>query len=242
MIPPRQLTAKLEDKIVHNDKFVQLMFELSGESREMQFEAGQYVSIKVAENGLRRSYSICSTPAIAHGFELMIDLTPNGIGTNYLNNLTFGQEISLLGPMGQFVITGRETPVGATEEAIVMVATGSGITPFRSMLFDLLQVKRETRPITLHWGVRNEHNLIWLDELAELEDAFSNFKFHPVVSQPLPEWTLCRGRVTDCLGTHELPANAGYYLCGGKPMIESVVALLPPKGVAPEHIHHEKFF
>lgn len=242
MIPPRQLTAKLEERTAYNDKFVQLKFELSGESRQMEFASGQYVSIKVAESGLRRSYSICSSPAVTHGFELMIDITPNGVGTQYLMNLAYGQEISFIGPMGQFVLADPAGPQGAAEQAIIMVATGSGITPFRSMVFDLLQVRHEQRPIHLHWGVRNENNLIWLDEVAELEDAFPNFKFHPVVSQPLPEWPLCRGRVTDCLGTHELPANAGYYLCGGKPMIESVVALLPQKGVAPEHIHHEKFF
>lgn len=241
MIPPKLYKARLEDRIDHNDKFIQFHFELV-EPFTMEFAAGQYVSIKVAENGLRRSYSICSSPDITHGFELMLDVTPHGVGTQYLTNLKFGDEIELLGPMGQFYLAPTNTETGTAEQAIVMVATGSGITPFRSMLAELLQVQHDQRPIYLHWGVRNEANLIWLDELADLEEAFPNFKFHPVVSQPLPQWPLCRGRVTDCLATHELPINAGYYLCGGKPMIESVVELLANKGIAPQHVHHEKFF
>jgi ferredoxin-NADP reductase len=241
MIPPKLFKAKLEDTIIHNDKFTQLSFEFI-EPTAMEFASGQYVSMKVAENGMRRSYSICSSPAITHGFELMIDVAPQGIGTKYLQNLQFGDQVEILGPMGQFVLAEPQSEIGSKEEAIVMVATGSGITPFRSMLFDLLQVQQDKRPIHLHWGVRNENNLIWLDEIAELENAFPNFTFHPVVSQPLPEWPLCRGRVTDCLSTHQLPTNAGYYLCGGKPMIESVVQLLAAKGVSPVHVHHEKFF
>lgn len=236
MTPPQPFKAKLEDKIVHNDKFTELHFELV-EPNNLEFTAGQYVSIKVDEKGTRRSYSICSSPDIKHGFELLLDVSPDGVGTKYLTGLNPGDEIELLAPLGQFVIA-----PDTEEESIVFVATGSGITPVWSMLLDLLQVKHDQRQIYLHWGVRYVDSLIWLDRIQDLEASFSNFHFHPVVSRPVEEWTLCRGRVTDCLATHELPPSAGYYLCGGKPMIESVVQLLSEKGVGPNHIHHEKFF
>lgn len=238
MTPPKQYTAKLQDKIVFHDKFVEYHFELV-EPHTMDFRAGQYVSIKVAENGTRRSYSICSSPAVNHGFQLMVDNTPDGVGTNYLKNLEFGEEIELLGPMGHFVL---KDPAESGEEAIVLVATGSGITPFRSMLYELLQVNQDKRPVYLHWGIRFADHFIWLDEMEDLEDAFANFSFHPVVSRPQQAWTLCRGRVTDCFAMHDIPENAGYYLCGGKPMIESMVTLLESRGVPKERVHHEKFF
>jgi NAD(P)H-flavin reductase len=236
MIPPKPFTAKLTDKLDFNEKFTQYTFELI-EPNTMEFSSGQYVSIKVSEQGLRRSYSIASTPANTHGFELMVDNTPDGVGTNYLKNLQFGDEIELLAPLGQFVLSDN-----TAEEAIVMVATGSGITPFRSMVLDLLQVQKDTRPIYVHWGIRYADHLIWLDEFAELEDAFPNFKFHPVVSRPQEGWNLCRGRVTDCFSVHDLEPNAGYYLCGGKPMITSMVELLHKRQVPAEFVHHEKFF
>lgn len=239
MTPPRpqQMIARFEDKIVHNEKFVQMSFELA-EPHRMEFMSGQYVSIKVDEQGHRRSYSICSTPDIDHGFELLIDLAPQGMGVKYLENLQFGNEIQLLAPMGVFVM--EEDP---EEQAIVFVATGSGIAPLRSMILNQLINKQDKRPMILYWGVRHESDWFWLLEFEELTEKFPNFSFHPVLSQPQSEeWTLCKGRVTDCLLNHPHPENAGYYICGNERMLSDVVALLQKKGINEKHIHHEKFY
>jgi Na+-transporting NADH:ubiquinone oxidoreductase subunit F len=242
MQPPKQYTAKLEDTTVFNPKYTQYEFELV-EPYDMPFQAGQYVSLKVAENGTRRAYSICSTPGISHGFELLVDLEPQGVGATFLQQLEFGQEVQVLGPLGQFVLApdlGEGHP--DREEALVFVATGSGVAPFRSMLFELLQEQQDTRPVILHWGMRHLEQLFWEDEFAELMQSFPNFHFHPVISQPIAGWNLCSGHVTDCLSVHEQPERAGYYLCGNAPMISEVMELLGKQGVAPERIHHEKFY
>lgn len=236
MNPPKQYRAKLEDKAQLNERFVQYHFELV-EPNELTFAAGQYASIKVSEKGERRSYSICSSPAVSHGFELLVDHKPAGIGCTYLENMVFGQEIEFLAPLGIFTIVPDET-----ETSLALIATGSGIAPFRSMLFEQLQVKHDARPITLHWGMRHANNLFWEDEFEELAQSFPNFSFHPVISQPEQAWPLCRGRVTDCLSTHELAAGTGYYLCGNAQMIEDVTQTLLAKSVTAEHIHHEKFY
>lgn len=235
-MPPQQFTARIEDRVVHNYKFISVSFELL-EPNLMEFQAGQYVSIKVDDAGTRRSYSIASRPDISHGFELAVDITPGGVGSLFLKDVPIGTEVEVLGPMGAFVV--EDMP---TEKALVFVGTGSGIAPLRSMIFDQLQVKGDTRPMKLHWGLRFVDSLFWEDEFQDLVESFSNFSFDPVISRAVEGWPLCRGRVTDCLEMHEPLAEAGYYLCGGKPMIESVTELLTNKGVAAEHIHHEKFF
>lgn len=236
--PPKLIKAKLEEKIIHNEKFVQYQFELS-EPHEMKFFAGQYISIKVSPAGERRSYSICSSPDIAHGFELAVDISPAGIGSKFLESLAFGQEIEALAPMGRFVVEDESL---AKEPALIFIATGSGIAPFHSMLLDMLQVRNDTRPMVLYWGLRHESELFWELEFQELATTHPNFSFHPVVSRPIGRWPLCTGRVTDCLTTHGVVQPAGYYLCGNKPMIEDVSGLLQKSGVAPEFIHHEKFY
>lgn len=235
MVSPQPYTARLEDKIVHNEKFVQFTFELE-DPHLMDFQAGQYVSIQVAPDGTRRSYSICSTPAINHGFELLIDVEPQGPGTTFLNNLNFGDQISLLGPIGTFLV--QTEPV---EPELVFISTGCGVTPFRSMILDLLQNRQDSRPATLFWGLRYAQHLFWQDEMSELQDNFSNFKFHPTISRPTPEWNLCSGRVTDCLSVHEMSQTAGYYLCGNQQMIADVTAVLTKLGVGLGQIHQEKF-
>lgn len=236
MQPPQVCKVQLVDKKQLNAKFVQYYFEYVSPA-SVPFEAGQYASFKVSEHGDRRSYSICSSPEKAHGFELMVDNTPNGLGVRYLDSMQLGQTADVLAPMGVFTIA--DDP---TEEQLMLIATGSGVTPFRSMVLDLLQEKQDQREIWLYWGLRHLEDLFWQDEFQELSEMFPNFHFHPVISQPTPEWPLCRGRVTDCLAVHALPPKAGYYLCGNQAMIKEVMAFLPTKGVEPQHIHHEKFY
>ncbi len=232
---PQQYVAKLSDKEVLNEKFIHLYFELVSPSR-MEFQAGQYVSIAMPEGGLRRSYSICSSPVKDHGFELLVDISPDGIGSRYLSGLEFGQEISFLGPLGMFLV-----PQGNAEEALVFVGTGSGMAPFRSMIFDQLQEKKDTRPMILHWGLRYEEDLFWENDFVELSETFPNFTFHPVLSKAGDQWPLCRGRVTDCLDVHQLLPNAGYYLCGNAGMLQDTKALLERKEISTDRVHQEKF-
>ncbi len=231
---PLQYTARLEDKQVLNEKFTQFSFELV-QPHELEFAAGQYVSIQVTDRGDRRSYSISSSPGIKHGFELLVEPIPNGMGSSFLQNLTFGDEIKILAPMGRFVLE-------ETDQAITLIATGSGLAPYRSMVLDLLQEKHDTRPITLYWGLRHAEDLVYQDEFQQLATAFPNFKFHPVLSQAPQEWPLCRGRVTDCFAVHDLAPNSGYYLCGSEKMVHEMMALLLQRGIAPTQIHHEKFY
>lgn len=237
MQPPTQFTARLEEKNVLNEKFIHYSFELTN-PHTLDFAAGQYISIQVSDRGERRSYSICSSPGIKHGFELLVDVSPRGLGVQFLEGLKFGDEISILAPMGRFVLEQN-----SGEEAIALIATGSGIAPFRSMVFELLQEQQDKREIILYWGLRRAEDMVWEDEFQDLVDFFPNFKFHPVLSQAPSEWPLCRGRVTDCLNIHPLPeVKTGYYLCGNNKMIEDVKSVLSAKGIVADQIHHEKFY
>lgn len=236
MNTPQQMKAKLADKLVFNDKFTQYSFSLVTPHR-MVFDPGQYVSIVVDEHGDRRSYSISSKPENEDAFDLLIDHTPQGVGTKFLQSLELGSEVDVMGPLGRFVFV-----QGGSEEELAFVATGSGIAPFRSMIMSMLQEGTERRPMTLYWGMRYVEELFWLDDFQDLAEHFSNFKFHPVISQAAEAWPLCRGRVTDCLNIHDIPVNAAYYLCGNAHMITDVQALLKQKGVAEENVHFEKFF
>ncbi len=236
MIRPQQYLAKLADKIILNEKFVQLKFEWVTPNTAV-FLAGQYLSISIGDTANRRSYSVCSSPEETHGFDLMLDLEPNGIGVQYLNNLQFGQEISCLFPLGIFAI-----PATVVGKPLTLIATGSGIAPFRSIVLDQLQIQKNTQPIQLYWGMRDANQLFWEDEFAELMESFPNFKFHPVISQPTAEWPLCRGHVTDCLFIHPLLPAAEYFVCGSEQMVNDVFKTLLSKEVRQEQLHRENFY
>ncbi len=231
---PQQFICRLQEKKILNERFVQYNFELV-QPNAIHFLAGQHVSVQVSEGGDQRAYTIVSTPEITHGFELLVEHIPGGIGSLYFQQLQLGDQIKILEPTGQFTLD-------FAEPEFAFVATGSGIAPFRSMILQLLQQQRFSKPITLYWGMKTVADMVWETEFQELMTAFPNFKFHPTLSQSPTEWPLCRGRVTDCLSIHEISTAAGYYLCGGTPMILDVKELLKKRGVNNDNIHYEKFF
>lgn len=240
-IRPQKFRAKLSEVHWHNDKFFSLHFELL-EPHRIEFRAGQYISIDVPGSDHKKSYSLVSPPEMDHGFELLIDKTPMGVGTRYLMNMQPGDELSFLAPLGFFFLP--PNPAEELQEAaITFVATGSGIAPIKGMLEHLLVTNNDQRPITLYWGLRYAEEQFWYDDFQLLAEQHPNFLFHPVLSRPPEEWPLCRGRVTDCLLVHPQIADGpiGYYVCGSTQMVVDVSKILEEKGVEKQFIHHEKF-
>jgi|GEM_PF-350713 len=240
-----RFSARLEDVLVYNDRFAKYEFELT-EPHRLEFLAGQYLTIQVSDKGEMRAYSICSPPAIDHGFELLIDHQPNGVGVNFFKRLGLNpaqpQIIKGLGPMGRFTLVNRLGQAEVDEQALVLVATGCGVAPMMSVLLDQLQTKGDQRPITLYWGMRKAEDLFWLEDFNLLVDTYANFHFYPILSQPTPEWTLSRGHVDDLLVAHDFIPQTGFYLCGGRSMIVENKQLLTDRGILPQFIHHEHFF
>jgi NAD(P)H-flavin reductase len=202
------------------------------------FEAGQFVSVVVPGAGpkgrdLRRAYSIASAPE-SRPVELCVKLVEEGPGTNYLYGLKPGDSFRGFAPYGDFVYEPKEG------RHAVFVATGTGIAPFRSMVFSRAYRAAPPKSATCLLGVRDEPELLYPDlwELPEL-------KWVPCVSQPRSDWKGFKGRVTDYLRT--LPADfpwleTEFYLCGNGAMITEVKALLAEKGVQKDSIHQEKYY
>ncbi len=253
-IVPAEFTAIFEDKQVYNPKFTHYSFELLKPHR-LNFKAGQYLSLAVDSTGSRRSYSMINSPSTDHGVELLVESIVGGLGTAYLENLKFGDQVNFLAPLGMFYVVDPSDPHHnlavkppniqsnqvQTEQNLVFIATGSGIAPFKSMIFELLTDKQDIRPITLYWGLRHVSDLIWQDEFQRLTKQFKNFMFYPVISKAPPKWTLSRGRVTDLLDIHKFDANTAFYVCGGKQMVDDVFILLKNKGASENLLHKENF-
>lgn len=240
--PIQKYIATLAEKQILTDKFIVLRFQLVQPNR-LEFKAGQYILLTVPGTPQKKSYSIASAPQVNYAFDLLIDISPQGPGSKYLQSMQPGDEIEFMAPVGRFVVEPRDSAIGQTEQQLVFVATGSGIAPMKGMLEDLLITQHDTRPMVLYWGLRYAQDQFWYDEFSRMSQQHQNFQFHPVLSQAPEEWPLCRGRVTDCLMVHPQPVagSAGYYLCGNSPMIADVTKLLTEKGVPVQNIHHEKF-
>jgi NAD(P)H-flavin reductase len=203
---------------------------------DIDFQAGQFVSFEVPKAGLpfpvTRPYSIASPPANPHVIELLFNLVPGGPGSSFLFSLKTGDPVSFRGPAGTFVL--RDYP----DRRLLLVATGTGIAPIRSMIQTRLP---SPTPVTLIWGLRHERDLYYQDELAALAAHHPEFSYTVTLSQPSPSWRGAVGRVQSLIDMHVAGVNdLAVYVCGGREMIGSVTSLIQSRGLCP--IHREQYF
>ena len=202
----------------------------------IRFQAGQFVSFEVPKPGLpfpvTRPYSIASPPSNRDVIDLLFNLVPDGPGSTYLFSLQSGDPVSFKGPAGTFVL--RDYP----ERRLLFVATGTGIAPLRSMIHARLP---SPTPVTLIWGLRNERDLYYQDELADLAAQFPEFSYTISLSQPSPEWKGATGHVQSAVeAATSRVDDVAVYVCGSRAMIQSVSALIRSRGVCP--IHWEQYY
>ncbi len=219
--------------LTHDVRVVRLDLRDPG---EISFLAGQFVSFEVQTPELRfpvtRPYSIASPPSNRRVIDLLLNLVPGGPGSEYLFSLKSGDPVSFRGPAGTFVL--REYPA----RRLLFVATGTGIAPIRSMIHARLP---SPTPVTLIWGLRNERDLYYQDELAELAGRFPEFSYTITLSQPSPQWQRETGRVQAAVEAATTRVDdLAAYVCGGREMIRSVAALIRSRGVCP--IHWEQYY
>ena len=206
------------------------------EPREIRFHAGQFVSFEVPKAGLpfplTRPYSIASPPSNLGAIELILNLVPGGPGSTFLFSLQKGDPVRFRGPAGTFVL--REY----LDRRLLFVATGTGIAPIRSMIHARLP---SPTPVTLIWGLRNERDLHYEDELAGLAAQYPEFSYTITLSQPSPAWAGTIGRVQSAVEAYTTTVDdLAVYVCGSRAMIESVTALIRARGICP--IHREQYF
>lgn len=203
-----------------------------------EFIPGQYVSIKVSAEGLRRSYSVASLPG-QRNVDLLIDVTPMGVGSKYILSLNVGDPVELLGFLGHFTI---DQNLLQNNNKVLFVATGTGIAPFKPMVEDLLVNKQYKGEVRLVWGMRFEEDLYWLKEMENIHRDYDNLHFDLVLSKPKPEWPGLSGHVGDVIEKLVITGETTLaYLCGAPAMIDEINTMLNKKGIPEEKIFFEKY-
>jgi len=198
-----------------------------------EFRAGQYIEISLDKNGsqLMRIFSISSSPYLLKSkgiIELTIAKQDNGKVTPWIHkNIKPGDTISVSAAKGDFTLK-------ESNQALLFVAAGSGITPFRSMLNELLKQNSKRTVSLLYYAKSNNH--LFINELNKLCQNHSNFKIKYIN--------------TDKLGRISLKHLQSYcpdftdrksYICGPNNMIDKSVELLQSQGVNTNDIIYERF-
>ncbi|MCX6315660.1 MAG: FAD-dependent oxidoreductase [Bacteroidetes bacterium] len=229
------IITRIED-YTHNTKRFWIQVP---ELERFDFTPGQFVTLDLPihekVNKRLRSYSIASWPDGSNEFELLIVKAKDGVGTAYLfEEVQVGTELTLRGPQGVFKLP------DVIDRDLFLICTGTGIAPFRSMLHHIFQHHTPHHPIHLIFGCRHREDLLYYDELKELEQRYPSFHFHPVLSRE--EWDGHRGYVHAVYESlcKDKPA-ALFYLCGWKNMVDEARERITALGYDKKDIHLELY-
>ena len=144
--------------------------------------SGQLVQLvsKPGEQGSAvRNYSVASWQDGTNKFELIITYLEGGLMSEYLfKEAKIGDEFLYRGPMGVFTL-----PEDLTERDIYFVSTGSGISPFRSMVNYIHENNVPFKNIKLFFGTRKEKDIVYRQELENIQENLANIEYIPTLSR-----------------------------------------------------------
>ena len=203
---------------------------------------------------IRRAYSIASASLERRYVEFYLTLITSGQLTPRLFALKHGSRV-FLGPKASGIFTIDRV---APEKAVVLIATGTGLAPYVSMLRTLLVNDDQRRFVVLH-GARYSWDLGYRGELESLARLRPNFTYIPSITRPDqdPHFHGHAGRIQTLMEQGVLekesgivldPARAEVFLCGNPDMVKIATDLLQTKGFAakggasPVTIHVEEYW
>jgi ferredoxin-NADP reductase len=202
-------------------------------------QAGQHLDVRLtAEDGYRaeRSYSIASAPGETPA--ITVERLDDGEVSPYLTEeLRTGDELEVRGPIGgYFVWDPAADPV-----PLLLVAGGSGIVPFRSMLRHRDRTGSNV-PVRLLYSARSLPDVIYHDELEHPADGVQ--VTCTLTRQQPAGWTGLARRVDDAmLGEVAWPVGQDplAFVCGPTPFVEAVASGLVKFGYPAGRVKTERF-
>ena len=173
--------AVLKDIIKETEANWRFIFEdpLADRIRMISGMLIQLCSKPGKDDSVVRNYSVASWEDGTNQFELIITNLKGGAMCDYLfNEAKIGDEFIYRGPMGVFTL-----PDNLLERDIYMVSTGSGISPFRSMINDIFVNKKEFKNIKLFFGTRKEKDIVYREEFELFQQYLPGFEYIPTLSR-----------------------------------------------------------
>ncbi len=237
-----------------------------------EFTAGQFISLGLPASAskiegsapdekefkpgkiIRRLYSIASSSVLKEYIEFYITIVHSGALTPRIFNLEIGDRIEL-GKRTSGMFTLDEVPEGNN---IVLIATGTGVAPYISMIRSNALQKSQAKLAVIH-GAANSWDLGYSSELTLIESMSDKFTYLPTILMPDKEpagWNgdtrLIQdiwkdGKMEEVWGFKPTPENTHIFLCGNPGMISTMSEILGEEGFVeharktPGQIHIESW-
>lgn len=255
-LSPRVMTMRVATKGWDLPDFIPGQFAvlgLPGSAARCQWSEPE-IEPSAPDKLIRHTYSITSSSRNHEYMEFYISMLSNGALTPRLFALKVGDPI-WLGPKVSGIFTLNQVP---KEKNIVMVATGTGLAPYISMLSSELQCSNPRLFAVLH-GAFHSWDLGYRSELQTMQHLCPNFKYIPTIDRPEEEpapWSgktgwvqnvWKSGAVAEAWGEKPTPETTHVFLCGVSGMVNAMLEALTSEGFVeqtrtePGQIHIERF-
>jgi ferredoxin--NADP+ reductase len=244
--------------VIENRALTDRHFALIFEADLLPFKAGQFarLQVEVKNDGgelekFANPYSLLNTPDEKYA-EVYFNTVPDGKVSNGLAKLKPGDTLEIAQPCVGFFVLSQIPDC----KHLWMLATGTGIGPYLSMLKTSEAWERFEKIILVH-AVPYSNELCYSELIQQFaEDHPDQFQFIPVVSREEHEGAL-KGRIPALIENGELEAKAGLeinkenshvMLCGNSGLLKDTKAILKERGMErhlnhkPGHVSSEQYF
>lgn len=204
------------------------------------FQAGQYINLFLEVDGVRtsRPYSIASSPTQLAYYDVTVRRVEGGFVSSYLlEEVSVGDTFQSTSPSGQFY----HNPLFHGDD-LVFIAGGSGITPFMSMIQEVVDRDLDRR-IQLIYGNRSNQDIIFGNRIEKRTMHHKNLTMHTVISEPDKSYNGLTGFITAELIAERVDNLDGkmFYVCGPEAMYTFVLAELEKLNIPKRRIRLEVF-
>lgn len=224
-------------------------FGLTAKNPEATIRAYSMASYPAEKNVIKLNVRIATPPfdrSQPRGVFKMLPVPP-GIASSYVFTRKPGDKVMISGPYGEFLLPENDPD----SQEYIFVGGGAGMAPLRSHIMHLFKTLRTKKQVHFFYGARALVEAFYLEDFAELEAEFPNFRFHLALDRPDPAADAAGVKYTagfvhnvmyeTYLKDHEAPEDIKYFMCGPPMMVASVNTLLDSLGVAPESVLYDNF-
>jgi len=234
-----------KEQISLNDHSVVICFQVDSEQPLMAI-AGQFVRLHMQQDDgfdTFRSYSIANIfpteKAELDEIEIAMTWVEGGLATRILSEMKPGDRLEASGPYGRFCL------LPDNHRRYFLIATGTGVTPYRAMLNELKNRLDAGSEVYVVMGAQDAPGLLYESDFRAMEKDYENFHYIPCLSRRERDEAALNDRsgyVQKFLAEHDFDADSDIaYLCGNPAMVDESFALLKDKGLPVTLIKREKY-
>jgi ferredoxin-NADP reductase len=204
------------------------------------FQAGQYIALLLQLGLVRtsRPYSISSPPNQTGYYDITVRRVEGGLVSGHLlNEVKQGDALESSGPAGHFF----HNPL-FHDPTMVCLAGGSGITPFMSMIREVVECGLD-RTIYLFYGNRTLDEAIFHHPLLRMAERFETIHYLPVIESPPEGFKGLQGLITGDLiqkTLGDLRAKT-FFICGPRGMYDFCLSELDKLGIPRKKVRREVY-